>query len=318
LFLADAIMRAMTPDDGPYLTFTRQAWSRLRGETAMTLTAADVEELSGITEQLSLREVEEVYLPLSRFLNLHIDAVQKLHRVSSRFLGTLAARVPYVIAIAGSVSAGKSTTARVLRTLLSRWPSHPRVDLVTTDGFLYPNATLEERGIMHRKGFPESYDRARLVRFAADLKSGRSPLQVPLYSHLEYDVLPGDGQLVEGPDIVILEGLNVLQSGSGHALFVSDFVDFSIYVDAPEEELRHWFLDRFQHLRTTAFRDPRSFFHRYAAMAEEEALAMASDVWSRINLANLHENIAPTRERARLILTKGREHVVEQVLLRRL
>jgi type I pantothenate kinase len=318
LFLADAIMRAMTPDDGPYLAFTRQAWSRLRGETAMTLTAADVEELSGITEQLSLREVEEVYLPLSRFLNLHIDAVQELHRVSSRFLGTLAPRVPYVIAIAGSVSAGKSTTARVLRTLLSRWPSHPRVDLVTTDGFLYPNATLEERGIMHRKGFPESYDRARLVRFAADLKSGRSPLQVPLYSHLEYDVLPGDGQLVEGPDIVILEGLNVLQSGSGHALFVSDFVDFSIYVDAPEEELRHWFLDRFQHLRTTAFRDPRSFFHRYAAMAEEEALAMASDVWSRINLANLHENIAPTRERARLILTKGREHVVEQVLLRRL
>jgi type I pantothenate kinase len=305
-------------EPSPWLTFTREAWARLRGETPMTLTDADVAELSGITEELSLREVEEVYLPLSRLLNLHIAAVQELHRVSSRFLGTQTPGVPYVLAIAGSVSAGKSTTARVLRTLLSRWPNHPRVDLVTTDGFLHPNATLEARGIMHRKGFPESYDRQRLVRFAADLKSGISPLRAPLYSHLQYDVLSGEEQLVEQPDIVILEGLNVLQSGAEHTLFVSDFVDFSIYVDAPEEELRTWFLDRFRTLRETAFRDPRSFFHRYSALPEAEALGMASGVWERINLANLHENIAPTRDRARLVLVKGGGHVVSEVLLRRL
>lgn len=306
------------PDASPYLTFTRESWSRLRGETPMTLDAADIAELTGITEKLSLREVEEVYLPLSRLLNLHIAAVQELHRVSSRFLSTLAPRVPYVIAIAGSVSVGKSTTARVLRTLLSRWPNHPRVDLVTTDGFLHPNAILESRGIMHRKGFPESYDRARLLRFVADLKSGLSPLHVPLYSHLQYDVLRDEDQLIDRPDIVILEGLNVLQSGTEHTLFVSDYVDFSIYVDAPEAELETWFLDRFRTLRNTAFRDPRSFFHRYASMAEEEAMEMAHDVWARINLANLHENIEPTRERARLVLVKGQEHVVERVLLRRL
>ncbi len=308
------------PDDAasPYLTFTREAWSRLRGETPMTLDDADVAELSGITEQLSLREVEEVYLPLSRLLNLHIAAVQDLHRVTSRFLGTLAPRVPYVIAIAGSVSVGKSTTARVLRRLLSRWPNHPRVDLVTTDGFLHPNATLEARGIMHRKGFPESYDRARLLQFVGDLKSGLSPLHVPLYSHLQYDVLRDEDQLIDHPDIVILEGLNVLQSGTEHSLFVSDYVDVSIYVDAPEPELEQWFLHRFRTLRNTAFRDPRSFFHRYASMPEEEAMAMARDVWGRINLANLRENIEPTRERARLVLVKGAQHVVERVMLRRL
>ena len=305
-------------EPSPYLTFTHEAWARLRGETPMTLTADDVAELAGINEKLSLPEVEEVYLPLSRLLNLHIAAVQELHRVTSRFLGTLAPRVPYVIAIAGSVSAGKSTTARVLRRLLSRWPNHPRVDLVTTDGFLYPNATLEARGIMHRKGFPESYDRARLLRFVADLKSGLSPLRVPLYSHLQYDILLDEEQSIEQPDIVILEGLNVLQSGSEHTLFVSDYVDFSIYVDAPESELETWFLDRFRTLRETAFRDPRSFFHRYAEMPEEGAMAMAREVWERINLANLQENIAPTRERARLVLVKGLEHVVQRVLLRRL
>jgi type I pantothenate kinase len=206
----------------------------------------------------------------------------------------------------------------VLRTLLSRWPNHPRVDLVTTDGFLHPNAILESRGIMHRKGFPESYDRAKLLRFVADLKSGLSPLHVPLYSHLQYDILRDEDQLIDRPDIVILEGLNVLQSGTEHTLFVSDYVDFSIYVDAPEAELETWFLDRFRALRNTAFRDPLSFFHRYASMAEEEAMEMAHDVWGRINLANLHENIEPTRERARLVLVKGREHVVERVLLRRL
>jgi type I pantothenate kinase len=304
--------------DSPYLTFPRESWSRLRGETAMTLSAADLEELRGIIETISFTEVEEVYLPLSRLLNLHIAAVQDLHRVTSRFVGMLAPRVPYVIAIAGSVSAGKSTTARVLRTLLARWPDHPRVDLVTTDGFLYPNRVLNERGIMHRKGFPESYDRQRLLRFVADLKSGSSPLTVPVYSHLQYDIVP-DGELViDTPDIVILEGLNVLQSGTEHSLFVSDFVDFSIYVDASEADLESWFLARFQRLRDTAFRDPQSFFRSYAEMSEEEAIAKAGDIWQRINLANLRENILPTRERARLVLEKGAGHAVERVLMRRL
>lgn len=304
-------------DASPWQTFTRAQWSRLRGETPMTLTDADIGELSGITERLSLQEVEEVYLPLSRLLNLHIAAVQELHRVTSRFLGAGAPKVPYVIAIGGSVSVGKSTTARVLRTLLARWPDHPRVDLVTTDGFLFPNAVLESRGLMQRKGFPESYDRQRLIRFVADLKSGLSPLEVPLYSHLVYDIVPDEQQVVDRPDIVILEGLNVLQSGIG-ALFVSDYVDFSIYVDAPEEQLETWFLQRFRALRETAFLDERSFFRFFAEMPESEAVAMAKGVWERINLANLRENIAPTRERARLVLAKGSEHVVERVMMRRL
>ena len=308
----------MSSEQSPFLAFTRDEWARLRGETPMTLREEDIAELSGITEALSMREVEEVYLPLSRLVNLHIAAVQDLHRVTSRFLGTLAPKVPYVIAIAGSVSVGKSTTARVLRTLLSRWPDHPRVDLVTTDGFLFPNAVLRERDLMQRKGFPESYDRPRLVRFIADLKSGLSPLQVPVYSHLQYDILPDVWNTIERPDILILEGLNVLQSGTAHSVFVSDFVDFSIYVDATEESLEGWFMNRFQTLRDTAFRDPDSFFHALATMPDEEALAIARNAWTNINLANLHENILPTRERARLILEKGPSHVVDRVLLRRL
>ncbi|HEX6160303.1 MAG TPA: type I pantothenate kinase [Thermoanaerobaculia bacterium] len=301
----------------PFLPFTREEWKRLRGTTPMTLTADDVEELSGITEELSLAEVEEVYLPLSRLLNLHIAAVQELHRVTSSFLGTLTPKVPYVIAIAGSVSVGKSTTSRVLRTLLSRWPAHPRVDLITTDGFLYPNRILEERGLMQRKGFPESYDRARLLRLLSDLKTGIRPLHVPVYSHLQYDILPDEHQTLDNPDIVILEGLNVLQGGTGAAVFVSDYIDFSIYVDAREEDLETWFFHRFRRLRETAFRDPDSFFHRYASMPEDEAMGMANHAWMNINLRNLRENILPTRERARLILEKGRSHVVERVLLRR-
>jgi len=308
----------MSSDQSPFLTFTRDTWARLRGETRMTLREEDVAELSGITEALSMQEVEEVYLPLSRLLNLHIAAVQDLHRVTSRFLGTLAPKVPYVIAIAGSVSAGKSTTARVLRTLLSRWPDHPRVDLVTTDGFLFPNAVLNERELMQRKGFPESYDRPRLVRFISEVKSGLSPLRVPVYSHLQYDILPDVWYTVEKPDIVILEGLNVLQSGTAHSVFVSDFVDFSIYVDATEDSLESWFMNRFHTLRQTAFRDPESFFHSLATMPDEEAETIARNAWTNINLANLRENILPTKERARLILEKGRTHVVERVLLRRL
>jgi type I pantothenate kinase len=305
-------------DASPYLTFDRAAWASLRGETAMTLTPDDVSELSGINEALSMTEVEEVYLPLSRLLNLHVAAVGQLHRVSAQFLNTSAPKVPYVIAIGGSVSAGKSTTARVLRTLLARSPDRQRVDLVTTDGFLFPNAVLEERDLMQRKGFPESYDRARLVQFVSDLKSGLSPLNVPLYSHFVYDIVDDEHQVVDRPDIVILEGLNVLQSGSVHSVFVSDFVDFSIYVDASEDDLQTWFLDRFRKLRETAFRDPASFFHTFTTMPEEEAMAIATSVWERINLANLRENILPTRERARLILGKGASHVVERVLLRRL
>lgn len=283
----------------------------------MTLSQSDIDEIKGINEELSLTEVEEVYLPLSRLLNLHIAAVQELHRVTSRFLGKASPSVPYVLAIAGSVSAGKSTTARLLRKLLSRWENHPRVDLVTTDGFLFPNATLEERGLMERKGFPESYDRQRLVRFVTDVKSGKSPLEIPVYSHLHYDIVPGSFQRVETPDIVILEGLNVLQSGTATPVFISDFVDFSIYVDAEPHHLESWFLTRFSKLRETAFLDPESFFHRFASVPDEEAMAMARDVWARINLVNLHENILPTRDRARLILVKAADHTTERILLRK-
>lgn len=305
-------------DASPYLTFDRAAWASLRGGAPMTLTADDIAALSGINESLSMSEVEEVYLPLARLLNLHVAAVSQLHHVSSKFLGTSAPKVPYVVAIGGSVSAGKSTTARVLRTLLARGPDHPRVDLVTTDGFLFPNAVLEERGLMQRKGFPESYDRARLVQFVSDLKSGLSPLRVPLYSHSVYDIVGDEHQLVDRPDIVVLEGLNVLQSGSVHSVFVSDFVDFSIYVDASEADLETWFLDRFRTLREMAADDPTLFFHRFASMAEPDAMSMATSVWEQINLANLRANIVPTRGRATLILGKGAGHVVERVLLRRL
>ena len=305
-------------DASPYLTFDRTAWASLRGGTPMTLTPDDVAALSGINEALSMTEVEEVYLPISRLVSLHVTAVSQLHRVSSQFLTTSAPKVPYVLAIGGSVSAGKSTTARVLSTLLARGPDHPRVELVTTDGFLFPNAVLEERGLMQRKGFPESYDRARLVQFVSDLKSGLSPLSVPIYSHSVYDIVDDDHQIIDRPDIVILEGLNVLQSGSVHSVFVSDFIDFSIYVDASERDLQTWFLDRFRMLRDRAFDDPTLFFHRFAVMPEEEAIAMAVSVWEQINLANLRENILPTRERARLILGKGASHVVEKVMLRRL
>jgi len=303
-------------DASPYLAFDRAAWAALRGGTPMTLTPDDIAALSGINEALSMTEVEEVYLPLSRLINLHVAAVRQLHRVSSQFLNTSAPKVPYVIAIGGSVSAGKSTTARVLRTLLARGADQPRVDLVTTDGFLFPNAVLEERALMQRKGFPESYDRARLIEFVSDLKSGLSPLSVPLYSHFVYDIVD-EAQTIDHPDIVILEGLNVLQTGSIHSVFVSDFVDFSIYVDASEADLESWFLDRFRKLRETAFRDPASFFHKFTAMSEEEAIALAASIWERINLANLRENILPTRERATLILRKSGNHIVENVLLRR-
>ena len=305
-----------------YTNFNRPEWARLRANTPITLTEADLAELQGINEQLSMDEVVDVYLPLSRLLNLHVGATRELGRVTDRFLGTTTGRIPYIIGIAGSVAVGKSTTARIMRELLSRWPDHPRVDLVTTDGFLLPNRVLEARGLMQRKGFPESYDVKRLVRFVADIKAGVPEVTAPVYSHLIYDIVLDQAEVIRQPDILILEGLNVLQGGDrpddDARLFVSDFFDFSIYVDATEGSIRQWFLARFKHLRETAFRDPKSFFRKYASMSDDEALSFANRVWDEINGKNLRENIAPTRERAHLVLDKGAGHNVERVRLRRL
>ena len=315
-----------TPADGTasfrYATLSRPEWAVLRASTPLPLTEAELEELRGEDEQVSLREVAEVYLPLSRLLNLHVTAAQALHRVTDTFLGRPSARVPYIIGIGGSVAVGKSTTARILRALLARWPDHPDVDLITTDGFLFPNRVLEERGLMRRKGFPESYDLRRLVRFLADVKSGDAA-DAPVYSHLVYDIIPHRFQRVQQPDVLIVEGLNVLQRGSADqrqppSVFVSDFFDFSIYVDAPEKHLREWFLRRFFRLRATAFQEPTSYFRAYAELSDREAARVAGDVWDAINGPNLRENILPTREHADLIFDKGPDHRVERVRLRRL
>jgi len=306
----------------PYIRFRREEWALLRADTPLTLTGEDLERLRGLNERLSLDEVEEVYLPLSRLLSLYVDAVQGLYRATATFLGHGVAKVPFLIGLGGSVAVGKSTTGRVLRELLSRWPHHPRVDLVTTDGFLYPTAVLEERGLLRHKGFPESYDVRALVGFVSDLKAGVDRVASPVYSHLVYDVVPGESLLVERPDVVIVEGLNVLQTappGDGHPrVFVSDFFDFTIYVDAETEHIRRWYLDRFLALRNTAFQDPSSYFHRYARLSDAEALRTAGSLWAEINEPNLRRNILPTRERADLILRKGPDHAVEEVRLRKL
>jgi type I pantothenate kinase len=303
------------------MTFTAEDWGRLRASTPLSLSEDDLEQLRGLNVALSLDEVAKIYLPLSRLLNLYVGASQELYRASDTFLGKLPAKVPFIIGVAGSVAVGKSTTSRVLQTLLARWPNHPQVELVTTDGFLYPNEVLLERELMARKGFPESYDRRRLIRFLAQVKSGQPEVVAPVYSHLTYDVLPDEHIVVRQPDILIVEGLTVLQSSSPegqHTVFVSDYFDFSIYVDADVSHIRDWYVERFFTLRETAFRDPRSYFRRYAQLSDEEALDTATTIWSTINEKNLFENILPTRERADLILTKQADHSVSEVRLRRL
>ena len=316
-------MARRPPAHDPYQTFTKKQWSELRNGQPMTLTAEDIERLRSLNDPISLAEAEEVYLPLSRLLAYYVEGVQHLHQLSSQFLKTPVDKVPFIIGVAGSVAVGKSTTSRILRALLSRWPSSPKVDLVTTDGFLYPNRVLQERGLMERKGFPESYDRARFVKFLGDIKSGKGNVSVPVYSHLVYDVVAGEEMIIDRPDILIVEGLNILQPGElprdgKPILFASDFIDFSVYIDADVDDLREWYLTRFFRLRETAFRDPTSFFRKFSEMSEEEAGVFGRNVWETINLPNLLENVLPTRSRADLILKKGKDHRVEQVRLRRL
>jgi type I pantothenate kinase len=312
-------------DDGlsPYRVFSRAEWAEKRNGTPMTLQADEVTRLRSLNDRLDIAEVEEIYLPLSRLLSLYVAGTQRLFRAQQNFLGTEDAKVPYIIGVGGSVAVGKSTTARVLQALLARWPNVPKVDLVTTDGFLYPNAILEREGLMEKKGFPESYDLPALLRFLTDIKAGRHPVRAPVYSHLVYDVMPNRSIEIDRPDILIVEGLNVLQAGSppkdGKAIpYVSDFFDFSIYLDADEDVLLSWYVNRFLTLRGTAFRDPKSYFHRYATLSDEEAVETATSIWTRINLVNLRENILPTRQRADLILKKVESHLVEEVALRRL
>lgn len=306
-----------------YLEFSREEWADLRAATPMTLRAPELDRLRGINERIDLDEVAAVYLPLSRLLNLYVNATQDLHKVSATFLGSISPKVPYVIGVAGSVAVGKSTFARILQTLLAQWPDHPKVDLVTTDGFLYPNAVLEERGIMARKGFPESYDTRELLRVLREIKSGAERVEAPVYSHVVYDIVPDERVVIERPDIVILEGLNVLQTGpsSGEGAtteFVSDYFDFSIYVDAHESDIERWYVERFFALRESVFQEPDSFFRHYAELTDEQAADVAHRIWAEINGRNLVENIEPTRERASLILHKRKDHRVERVKLRRL
>jgi type I pantothenate kinase len=301
-----------------FVDFSRAQWASLRAATPLPLSEAQLRGLVGLNERMSLDEVADIYLPLSRLLNLYVQATQALHHAIATFLESDAPRVPFVIGLAGSVAAGKSTASRILQALLARWPSHPRVDLIATDGFLWPRRVLEARGLMERKGFPESYDVRRLLRFLADLKSGAPEVHAPAYSHLAYDVVENEVSVIRQPDILIVEGLNVLQTGTGRApMFVSDFFDFTIYMDANESDIEQWYIERFLALRETVFKNPSSYFHRYAALSSEQAVETARGIWRSINLVNLRENVKPTRERAHLILEKGRDHAVRRVRLRK-
>ena len=307
----------------PHRVFSREAWAALRADTPLTLTDEDLSRLRSLNDPISLDDVREIYLPLSRLLSLHAAAAQGLYDATQKFLGDKDGVTPFIIGVAGSVAVGKSTTARVLKALLSRWRNTPKVDLIATDGFLLPNAVLKREGLMERKGFPESYDLPALLAFLTEIKSGRRNATAPVYSHLTYDIVPGETVLIDRPDILIVEGLNVLQTSrlprDGRAVpFVSDFFDFSVYIDAEDRVIRRWYVERFLRLRETAFQDPASYFHRYAAIGESEAIAVADRLWNRINLVNLRENILPTRPRADLILRKGETHRVEEVALRRI
>jgi len=306
----------------PYAVFGRTEWARLSESHPMNLTGDDLTRLRGLGEPVDLDEVESVYLPLSRLLYFYVEATHGLRLATSEFLGERPTRVPFVVGVAGSVAVGKSTTARILRELMLRWPHTPRVELVTTDGFLYPNKVLEERGLLQRKGFPESYDRRALLTFVADVKSGELAVEARQYSHLTYDVLPAT-VTIRKPDVLIVEGLNVLQpptvrSDGTNTGSISDFFDFSVYVDADLEDIRRWYVERFLRLRQTAFADPKSYFHRYAALSDAQARATATDIWTRINEPNLIENIEPTKGRATLVLAKGSDHSVETIKLRKL
>jgi type I pantothenate kinase len=316
-------IRAADQQYNPYRIFTRRQWSHLRDDTPMTLEPGEFDRLRSMHDRLDLQEVEDIYLPLSRLLSIYVDATQRLYYSQRQFLGIRDRKMPYIVGVAGSVAVGKSTTARVLQALLARWSPRPKVDLITTDGFLYPNAVLERQGLLQKKGFPESYDLPTLLNFLSDIKAGRRHVRAPVYSHLTYDIVPGKTIEIDQPDILIVEGVNVLQTGrlprDGNAVpFVSDFFDFSVYIDAHEAALRQWYIKRFLALRDTAFIDPKSYFHRYALLSDEEATATAIAIWERTNLANLEDNILPTRPRATLILNKGADHVVDQVALRRL
>ncbi|WP_446737798.1 type I pantothenate kinase [Rhodoblastus sp. 17X3] len=321
--VAENMAERVGPNLSPYRHFTREEWARLRADTPLTLTIDDLKRLQSINDPISLEEVIAIYLPLSRLLALYVAATQGLFKATQRFLGADDGKVPYIIGVAGSVAVGKSTTARVLQALLSRWPNTPKVELITTDGFLLPNAELEREDLMDRKGFPESYDTNRLLRFLSDVKAGRGHVEAPVYSHLTYDMVPDEAVSVDRPDILIVEGVNVLLPSrlprdGKETPFVSDFFDFSVYLHADEDQLEKWYVSRFMRLRSTAFRDPRSYFRKYADIPDEDAEATARSIWKRINLRNLHENILPTRARASLVLTKGSSHRIEEVALRKL